>query len=195
MAKVFDLHGGLKDGGQANLNQEETDKVTKIQETQIEHDETNHGLKIEMRNKVSAHFMRVELPEEIINEIIEYKDADNQEFKDNLKFVLEKIGKTFLKKSYNLEKKFTDIKIKFKEHDFIDAYFNGPYQIQMLLFTQDKGETRFDWGNTTVLTDHVLRPKMEETVKHERGVLLVYPSYVMGTSKEIGLHMTVDLKY
>ena len=73
MAKVFDLHGGLKDGGQANLNQEETDKVTKIQETQIEHDETNHGLKIEMRNKVSAHFMRVELPEEIISESILYR--------------------------------------------------------------------------------------------------------------------------
>ena len=193
--KAFDQYpdGTKKVDEDFNQRVEKQDKI--IQETQQEHDETNHGLKIEMRNKVSAHFMRVELPEEIISEIIENKDADNQEFKDNLKFVLEKIGKTFLKKSYNLEKKFTDIEIKFKEHDFIDAYFNGPYQIQMLLFTQDKGETRFDWGNTTSMTDHVLRPKMEETIKHERGVLLVYPSYVMGTSNEIGLHMTVDLKY
>ena len=39
MAKVFDLQpGGLKDGGQATLNEEESNKLTKISETNKEHE-------------------------------------------------------------------------------------------------------------------------------------------------------------
>ena len=52
MAKVFDLQpGGLKDGGQATLNEEESNKLTKISETNKEHDDTNAGLKIAQRKK------------------------------------------------------------------------------------------------------------------------------------------------
>ena len=42
MVKVFDLEpGGLKDGGQAKLNKEESAKFNKEQEIRKEHEETN----------------------------------------------------------------------------------------------------------------------------------------------------------
>ena len=43
MTKVFDLEpGGLKDGGQATLNEEESNKLTTISETNKEHDDHAH---------------------------------------------------------------------------------------------------------------------------------------------------------
>ena len=71
---------------------------------QEEHDTTNHGLQIEMRNKPAAHFMRVEIPQSIIDEILDNVNGDDQDFKDNLNFVFQQIGKTFLKKTFNLKR-------------------------------------------------------------------------------------------
>ena len=70
MVKVFDLEpGGLKDGGQAKLNEEESAKFNKEQELKKKHEETNKGLGIELRNKISVPMMRVEFPSEILEEI------------------------------------------------------------------------------------------------------------------------------
>ena len=86
MAKVFDLQpGGLKDGGQATLNEEESNKLTKISETNKEHDDTNAGLKIAQRNKIAAHFMRVEIPEPITNEIWENRGVMFQPGNEDIK--------------------------------------------------------------------------------------------------------------
>ena len=102
MAKVFDLQpGGLKDGGQATLNEEESNKLTTISETNKEHDDTNAGLKIAQRNKIAAHFMRVEIPEPIVNEIWENRGVmfqpGNEDIKTNLANVLHTIAKSFIK--------------------------------------------------------------------------------------------------
>ena len=70
MVKVFDLEpGGLKDGGQAKLNEEETNRLNKENELKQKQQETNKGLAIELRNKIACPMMRVEFPKEIIEEI------------------------------------------------------------------------------------------------------------------------------
>ena len=63
-------------------------------------------LQIEMRNKPAAHFMRVEIPQSIIDEILDNVNGDDQDFKDNLNFVFQQINQTsLLKKTFNLKKK------------------------------------------------------------------------------------------
>jgi len=91
MVKVFDLEpGGLKDGGQAKLNKEESAKFDKEQELKKKHEETNKGLGIELRNKISAPMMRVEFPSEILEEVIDGIDNPTDEFRNNLENIFEK---------------------------------------------------------------------------------------------------------
>ena len=61
MVKVFDLEpGGLKDGGQAKLNKEESAKFDKEQELKKKHEETNKGLGIEFRNKINSNILQID---------------------------------------------------------------------------------------------------------------------------------------
>lgn len=167
----------------------------KIIETQEEHDSTNHGLQIEMRNKPAAHFMRVEIPQSIIDEVLENQNSDDQDFKDNLSFVFQQIGKTFLKKNFQLEKKL-NIDWRFDDKDmFIDTSFGEwEHQIQMLLFFEDGGETTFTWGKEES-KEHQLRPAVQEKYPHEKGVLLVFPSWVKCSCVDIGKHMDIKVSY
>ena len=99
MVKVFDLEpGGLKDGGQAKLNEEETNRLNKEEELKRQHQETNKGLAIELRNKIACPMMRVEFPKEIIEEIEQGIENPDEQFRDNLNNIFKQIGKTFLKK-------------------------------------------------------------------------------------------------
>ena len=103
MVKVFDLEpGGLKDGGQAKLNEEESAKFNKEQELKKKHEETNKGLGIELRNKISAPMMRVEFPSEILEEIKDGIDNPTDEFRNNLENIFKQIAKTFLKKNLHI---------------------------------------------------------------------------------------------
>lgn len=173
MVKIFDLEpGGFKDGGQANLNKEETDRLNKENDLKKEHEETNKGLAIELRNKIAANMMRVEFPNEIIEEIKQGLVTPDHNFRENLENVFKQIGKTFLKKCYGLEKK---LKIDFR------LYGNGKnekynHKIKALLFTNGGNKFDFQW-NTVETNDHPLRPDGFETVTTEPGVLIIYPSY------------------
>ena len=112
MVKVFDLEpGGLKDGGQAKLNEEETNRLNKEEELKRQHQETNKGLAIELRNKIACPMMRVEFPKEIIEEIEQGIENPDEQFRDNLNNIFKQIGKTFLKKCYGIEKQ---LKIDFR---------------------------------------------------------------------------------
>tara|TARA_B000000609_G_C24173718_1_gene352237 strand:+ start:1341 stop:1946 length:606 start_codon:yes stop_codon:yes gene_type:complete len=180
MVKVFDLEpGGLKDGGQAKLNKEETDKLNKENELKQKQQETNKGLAIELRNKIACPMMRVEFPKEIIEEIEEGIQNPNQEFRDNLENIFKQIGKTFLKKSYGIEKK---LKIDFRLFQpGIEATKEYDHKLKALLFTDGGNKFDFQW-NSVELNDHPLRPEGFETVTTEPGVLIIYPSYNIITS-------------
>ena len=176
MVKVFDLEPGeLKEGGKAQLNEEESAKFNKEQEIRKEHEETNKGLAIELRNKIACPMMRVEFPNEIIEEIKEGLDNlnsySNEEFKSNLENIFKQIGKTFLKKSFGLEKK---LKVDFRLYGSSDVKF--AHKVKALLFTDGGGNIDFQW-NSVELHDHPLRPDNSETVTTEPGVLIIYPSY------------------
>ena len=173
MVKVFDLEpGGLKDGGQAKLNEEATDRLNKEEELKKQHEETNKGLAIELRNKIAAAMMRVEFPSEIIEEIEQGIQNPDQQFRDNLENIFKQIGKTFLKKCYGLEKQ---LKIDFRLYG--DNKNNEyDHKIKALLFTDGGNKFDFQW-NTVELHDHPLRPDNFETVTTEPGVLIIYPSY------------------
>ncbi len=176
MVKVFDLEPGeLKEGGKAQLNEEESAKFNKEQEIRKEHEETNKGLAIELRNKIACPMMRVEFPNEIIEEIKEGLDNlnsySNEEFKNNLENIFKQIGKTFLKKSFGLEKK---LKVDFRLYGSSDVKF--AHKVKALLFTDGGGNIDFQW-NSVELHDHPLRPDNSETVTTEPGVLIIYPSY------------------
>jgi len=181
MVKVFDLEPGeLKEGGKAQLNEEESAKFNKEQEIRKEHEETNKGLAIELRNKIACPMMRVEFPNEIIEEIKEGLDNlnsySNEEFKSNLENIFKQIGKTFLKKSFGLEKK---LKVDFRLYGSSDVEF--AHKVKALLFTDGGGNINFQW-NSVELHDHPLRPDNSETVTTEPGVLIIYPSYNKITS-------------
>ena len=172
MVKVFDLEpGGLKAGGKAQLNEEESAKFNKEQEIREEHEETNKGLAIELRNKIACPMMRVEFPSEIVEEIKLGITNQTQEFKDNLDNIFKQIGKTFLKKSFSIEKQ---LKVDFRLYGSSDVKFE--HKIKALLFTDGGNSFNFQW-NFNIDDDHPLRPKGYETVTTEPGVLIIYPSY------------------
>ena len=175
MVKVFDLEpGGLKDGGQAKLNEEETDRLNKEEELKRQHQETNKGLAIELRNKVACPMMRVEFPKEIIEEIEQGIENPDEQFRDNLNNIFKQIGKTFLKKCYGIEKQ---LKIDFRLFQpGIEASKEYNHKIKALLFTDGGNKFDFQW-NSVELHDHPLRPDNFETVTTEPGVLIIYPSY------------------
>ena len=59
----------------------------------------------------------------IIDEILDNVNGDDQDFKDNLNFVFQQIGKTFLKKNFQLEKKL-NIDWRFDDKDmFINVFW------------------------------------------------------------------------
>ena len=180
MVKVFDLEpGGLKDGGQAKLNEEETNRLNKEEELKRQHQETNKGLAIELRNKVACPMMRVEFPKEIIEEIEQGIENPDEQFRDNLNNIFKQIGKTFLKKCYGIEKQ---LKIDFRLFQpGIEASKEYNHKIKALLFTDGGNKFDFQW-NSVELHDHPLRPDNFETVTTEPGVLIIYPSYNMITT-------------
>ena len=93
--KAFDKIGdNLKPDEEFNKQSEQIDKkiIDQKQSIEKEQEETNKGLKIEMRNQTMCPIMRVEFPNEIVEEI---KELDNDS--DELNAVLEKITKTYLK--------------------------------------------------------------------------------------------------
>jgi|TARA_R110001583_G_scaffold12215_6_gene54367 hypothetical protein len=193
----------------------------KIIETQKKHEETNKGLKIEMRNKIAAHFMRIVLPESIVEEIIEMKDKDDKDFIANLTHVLDQCTKSFLKHNYNIEKKL-NIVIEF---DGRDSYTLNPGEklpdesnlvVKGFMFFGQSGDgvTKFEWGKEKSQiregenelsflrkvkeTDHALQPATSETIKHERGILLLYPSFVTSSSRSNTgrrQHMSIKVSY
>ena len=180
MVKVFDLEpGGLKDGGQAKLNEEETNRLNKEEELKRQHQETNKGLAIELRNKVACPMMRVEFPKEIIEEIEQGIENPDEQFRDNLNNIFKQIGKTFLKKCYGIEKQ---LKIDFRLFQpGIEASKEYNHKIKALLFTDGGNKFDFQW-NSVELHDHPLRPDNSESVTTEPGVLIIYPSYNMITT-------------
>ena len=180
MVKVFDLEpGGLKDGGQAKLNEEETNRLNKEEELKRQHQETNKGLAIELRNKIACPMMRVEFPKEIIEEIEQGIENPDEQFRDNLNNIFKQIGKTFLKKCYGIEKQ---LKIDFRLFQpGIEASKEYNHKIKALLFTDGGNKFDFQW-NSVELHDHPLRPDNFETVTTEPGVLIIYPSYNMITT-------------
>ena len=180
MVKVFDLEpGGLKDGGQAKLNEEETNRLNKDEELKRQHQETNKGLAIELRNKIACPMMRVEFPKEIIEEIEQGIENPDEQFRDNLNNIFKQIGKTFLKKCYGIEKQ---LKIDFRLFQpGIEASKEYNHKIKALLFTDGGNKFDFQW-NSVELHDHPLRPDNFESVTTEPGVLIIYPSYNMITT-------------
>ena len=180
MVKVFDLEpGGLKDGGQAKLNEEETNRLNKEEELKRQHQETNKGLAIELRNKIACPMMRVEFPKEIIEEIEQGIENPDEQFRDNLNNIFKQIGKTFLKKCYGIEKQ---LKIDFRLFQpGIEASKEYNHKIKALLFTDGGNKFDFQW-NSVALHDHPLRPDNFESVTTEPGVLIIYPSYNMITT-------------
>ena len=173
MVKVFDLEpGGLKDGGQAKLNEEESAKFNKEQELKKKHEETNKGLGIELRNKISAPMMRVEFPNEILEEIKDGIGNPTDEFRNNLENIFKQIAKTFLKKTYTLEKQ---LKIDFRlyQNNSNNIY---EHKLKALFFTDGGGLFNLKWADD--IKDHQLRPSNNEDVTTEPGVLIIYPSYV-----------------
>ena len=171
--KMFDLPpGGLKDGGQAKLNEEESAKFNKEQELKKKHEETNKGLGIELRNKISAPMMRVEFPSEILEEIKDGIDNPTDEFRNNLENIFKQIAKTFLKKTYTLEKQ---LKIDFRlyQNNSNNIY---EHKLKALFFTDGGGLFNLKWADD--IKDHQLRPSNNEDVTTEPGVLIIYPSYV-----------------
>ena len=173
MVKVFDLEpGGLKDGGQAKLNEEESAKFNKEQELKKKHEETNKGLGIELRNKISAPMMRVEFPSEILEEIKDGIDNPTDEFRNNLENIFKQIAKTFLKKTYTIEKQ---LKIDFRlyQNNSNNIY---EHKLKALFFTDGGGLFNLKWADD--IKDHQLRPSNNEDVTTEPGVLIIYPSYV-----------------
>ena len=180
MVKVFDLEpGGLKDGGQAKLNEEETNRLNKENELKQKQQETNKGLAIELRNKIACPMMRVEFPKEIIEEIEQGIENPDEQFRDNLNNIFKQIGKTFLKKCYGIEKQ---LKIDFRLFQpGIEASKEYNHKIKALLFTDGGNKFDFQW-NSVELNDHPLRPEGFETVTTEPGVLIIYPSFNRITS-------------
>ena len=180
MVKVFDLEpGGLKDGGQAKLNEEETNRLNKEEELKRQHQETNKGLAIELRNKIACPMMRVEFPKEIIEEIEQGIENPDEQFRDNLNNIFKQIGKTFLKKCYGIEKQ---LKIDFRLFQpGIEASKEYNHKIKALLFTDGGNKFDFQW-NSVELHDHPLRPDNFESVTTAPGVLIIYPSYNMITT-------------
>ena len=180
MVKVFDLEpGGLKDGGQAKLNEEETNRLNKEEELKRQHQETNKGLAIELSNKIACPMMRVEFPKEIIEEIEQGIENPDEQFRDNLNNIFKQIGKTFLKKCYGIEKQ---LKIDFRLFQpGIEASKEYNHKIKALLFTDGGNKFDFQW-NSVELHDHPLRPDNFESVTTEPGVLIIYPSYNMITT-------------
>tara|TARA_B100000900_G_scaffold415387_1_gene445090 strand:+ start:591 stop:1124 length:534 start_codon:yes stop_codon:yes gene_type:complete len=123
-----------------------------------EQEETNKGLKIEMRNQTMCPILRVEFPSEITEEI---KDGNDIEA---LNAIITKISKTYLKKAYNLEKKLT---------------IGEKGQIKILMFLDDTGQADLTWGSSTNFGyGHDLYPKIYDSITAEKGVMLVMPDYV-----------------
>ena len=187
MVKVFDLEpGGLKDGGQAKLNEEETNRFNKEEELKRQHQETNKGLAIELRNKIACPMMRVEFPKEIIEEIEQGIENPDEQFRDNLNNIFKQIGKTFLKKCYGIEKQ---LKIDFRLYQpGIEASKEYNHKLKALLFTDGGNKFDFQW-NSVELHDHPLRPDNFESVTTEPGVLIIYPSYNMITTSVSYTHL------
>lgn len=124
-----------------------------------EQEETNKGLKIEMRNQTMCPILRVEFPSEITEEIKDTKDGE-----EALDAILNKIAKTYLKKAYDLEKKLT---------------IGEKGQIKILMFLDDTGHADLTWGSSTNYGyGHDLYPKIYDSITAEKGVMLVMPDYV-----------------
>ena len=133
--------------------------VSQKKDIQKEQEETNKGLKIEMRNQTMCPILRVEFPNEITEEI-----KDTKGDSEALDAIVNKIAKTYLKKAYNLEKKLT---------------IGEKGQIKIIMFLDDTGQADLTWGSSTNFGyGHDLYPKIYDSITAEKGVMLVMPDYV-----------------
>ena len=174
--KAFDKIGdNLKPDKEFNKQSEQIDKkiIDQKQSIEKEQEETNKGLKIEMRNQTMCPIMRVEFPNEIVEEI---KELDNDS--DELNAVLEKITKTYLKKAYDLEKKIQITKVSDYDPGSNSLHHNDD-KVKIVMFLDDIGNADVTWGsNNNFGYGHDLYPKIYDTIQAEKGILLVMPSYV-----------------
>ena len=160
--KAFDKIGdNLKPDEEFNKQSEQIDKkiIDQKQSIEKEQEETNKGLKIEMRNQTMCPILRVEFPNEITEEI-----KDTKGDSEALDAIVNKIAKTYLKKAYNLEKKLT---------------IGEKGQIKIIMFLDDTGQADLTWGSSTNFGyGHDLYPKIYDSITAEKGVMLVMPDYV-----------------
>jgi len=158
----------------------------------VQEDSTN--LNIQMRNKMATHIMRVEMPEGITREICETRGVmflpSNEDIYRNLENILHMIAKSYLKHNFDIDKEpITDFNL-YENNTFqnwSDQAVMVPLKLvdplyTMRMFFDDEGETVLKWGDK--IDDHPLRPATEETVKSEKGVMFIYPSYVKLVSQE-----------
>tara|TARA_Y100001963_G_scaffold57311_2_gene80198 strand:- start:44767 stop:45342 length:576 start_codon:yes stop_codon:yes gene_type:complete len=172
--KAFDKIGdSVKPDEEFNKKAEVIDKklVDQKQSIEKEQEDINKGLKIEMRNQTMCPIMRVEFPSEIVEEIKNTPDEDA------LDAILQKITKTYLKKAYNLEKKIEITKVS--DYDpGINTMNHYSDKIKIVMFLDDIGDASITWGSAENFGyGHDLYPPIHETIKSEKGVMLVIPSY------------------
>lgn len=180
--KAFDQIGNVTTPDEDfNKKSEQIDKKIKDQISEIEKEqlETNKGLLIEMRNQSMCPIMRVEFPSEITQEIKELKD-DSEELKE----ILKKVAKTYLKKAYNLEKK-VDITSTQSYDTGMGSIQHYEDKIKIIMFLDNVGSADLTWGGMENFGHgHDLYPKIFDNIPAEKGVLLIMPSYVkMNTVK------------
>ena len=142
--------------------------------------------------------MRVEIPEPIVNEIWENRGVmfqpGNEDIKTNLGNVLHTIAKSFIKHNYQHDAiPIIDFNLYEDNTPLQDITITDGSVFQMRMTFDDKGETVFQWGDK--YDDHPLRPDTFEKVKSERGILLVYPSYVKIIEDNVKDYMEVNGKY
>ena len=140
--------------------QEQTQSLEKEQQ------ETNKGLKIEMRNQTMCPIMRVEFPNEIAEEIKNTPDEDA------LDAILQKVSKTYLKKAYDLEKMITIT------NPSDEGYDASNDQLKVVLFLDNIGDMNVTWGSAENFGyGHDLYPKIYDSVPAESGVMLIMSAY------------------
>jgi len=160
-------------------------------------------MNLSMRNKIAAHFMRVEVPETIVHEIWENRGVlfipGNEDMAVNLNKILNDLAKAYIKFNHNLE---ID-----PVHDF-NIFHNGnsivgdgdeiPNKIvnplyQMRMYFDNEGTTTFKWGESNA---HPLYPYTEEAVESERGMMLIYPTYVeIVDTKDVNSYLEINGRF
>ncbi len=168
--KAFDqIDNKITPDEEFNKQAEVIDTKLKDQKETIEKEQqdTNKGLKIEMRNQTMCPIMRVEFPNEIVEEI---KNLPDQEALDA---ILQKITKTYLKKAYDLEKMVT-----ISEPGITTSGSAALEQLKIVLFTDNIGSLDITWGSADNYGyGHDLYPKIYDSVPAESGVMLIIPAY------------------